>query len=127
MNNQFIVLTRYEMWVPGNVKAFCKWFALDSTPRSENEAKAFIKEKKKMYNEIDNKLKLSHEYMLQPYEEYLNERETVKENIAKNVARNEAYYKSDAYKELCKKKRQSAKERKKKQKKYLEEHQKHNE
>ena len=33
-----------------------------------------------------------------------------------------AYYKSDAYKELLKKKRQAAKERKERQKKYLEEH-----
>ena len=65
---------------------------------------------------------MKHEYQLQSYDDYLSETEIQKKTINEACARNEAYYKSDAYKELLKKKRQAAKERKERQKKYLEEH-----
>lgn len=122
MSNQFIVLTRYEIWKNNQGKVFCPWFVLSSSPRTENEAKEFINETKKRYADIDKKTKLKHEYKLQSYEDYLNEKETQKKIIEEANARNEAYYKSDAYKELQKKKRQAIKERKERQKKYLEEH-----
>lgn len=122
MSNQFVVLTRYEIWKAGPVRDFCPWFVLNSTPRTEKEAKEFIAETKKRYADIDKKTKLKHEYQLQSYTDYLNEKEKQKKTIDEANARNEAYYKSDAYKELLKKKRQAAKERKERQKKYLEEH-----
>ena len=122
MADQFVVLTRYEIWKSGGVKDFCPWFVLNSTPRTEKEAKVFIEETNKRYADIDKKTKLKHEYQLQSYADYLSETEIQKKTIDEACARNEAYYKSDAYKELLKKKRQAAKERKERQKKYLEEH-----
>ena len=122
MADQFVVLTRYEIWKSGGVKDFCPWFVLKSTPRTEKEAKVFIEETKKRYADIDKKTKLKHEYQLKSYADYLSETEIQKKTIDEACARNEAYYKSDAYKELLKKKRQAAKERKERQKKYLEEH-----
>ena len=122
MADQFVVLTRYEIWKSGGVKDFCPWFVLNGTPRTEKEAKVFIEETKKRYADIDKKTKLKHEYQLQSYGDYLNETEIQKKTIDEACARNEAYYKSDAYKELLKKKRQAAKERKERQKKYLKEH-----
>lgn len=122
MADKFVILTRYECWQPGPVKDFTKWFTLDNKPKTEKECKEAIKETKTRYTEIDRKTKLKHEFKIIPYEEYLADLEETKKVIEEGKKRNEAYYKSDAYKELQKKKRQSAKERKEKQKKYLEEH-----
>lgn len=123
MADKFVVLTRYECWQSGPVKDFTKWFILDNEPRTKKECEEVIKKTKARYADIDRKMKEKHEYKLLPYEEYLADLEETKKAIEEGKKRDAAYYKSDAYKELQKKKRQSAKERKEKQKKYLEEHQ----
>ena len=119
--NSFIIECRYEIFTIEG-KKFINWFVYDSTPRTETEALNKIKEIKKNLNFIDNKTKLSHEYRICEYQEYLNRLNALKETIKENKERFNEYLKSSEYKELLKKKRISAKERKEKQQKYLEEH-----
>lgn len=121
MENKFIIECRYERW-SSEGKVFCDWYAWQTTPMSENEANEYIKQYKKDFKFIDDKTKLKHEYRLKPLEEYESEMKALEKNLKKMAKANEEYLKSDAYKELQKKKRQSAKERKERQKKYLEEH-----
>jgi len=121
MENKFIIECRYEHWTSEG-KVFCNWYAWQTTPMSENEANEYIKQYKKDFKFIDDKTKLKHEYRLKPLEEYESEMKALEKTIKKAVEANIEYLNSDAYKELQKKKRQSAKERKERQKKYLEEH-----
>ena len=121
MENKFIIECHYEHWTQEG-KVFCNWYAWQTAPMSENEANEYIKQYKKDFKFIDDKTKLKHEYRLKPLEEYESEMKALEKIIKKAVEANVEYLNSDAYKELQKKKRQSAKERKERQKKYLEEH-----
>ena len=124
MEKQYVVYTRYECWKSGPVKDFCNWFVLKNTPMTESEAKEYIKNIKVIYGEIDKKTKLKHEYKIVDYQEYLDERNKMMANNKVLNKKNEEYYKSDAYKELKKKKYKASKELKERQKKYIEEHKK---
>lgn len=122
MEKKFVIECRYEKWT-NTGKEFSKWFIHESEPLTEDNAKKIIKEDKERFGYIDQKTKLKHEYRLKSYDEYLKELEDIKEHNAGLEENQKKYFASKEYKELCKKKRQSAKERKEKQKKYLEEHQ----
>ena len=117
----YIILSRYEVWTSYG-KDWTKWFAYNTTPMSEKEANEVIKTTKKDFGFIDQKTKLKHEYMLKDHEEYLNEQKEMIKHVEEVNKKQAEYYKSDEYKELQKKKRQSAKERKERQKKYAIEH-----
>lgn len=121
MENKYIILSRYEVWTSYG-KDWTKWFAYNTTPMSEKEANEVIKNTKKDFDFIDQKTKLKHEYMLKDNTEYLNEQKEMIKHIEEVNKKQAEYYKSDEYKELQKKKRQSAKERKERQKKYAVEH-----
>ena len=125
MEKNFIIECRYEIFGK-NGKEFIPWFTCDAHPMSEEEAKNKIKQIKNDFGYIDVKTKLKHEYRLADYNEYLKQIQQLKENNERLTEKQKAYFQSEEYKELCKKKRQSAKERKEKQKKYLEEHQNDN-
>jgi len=121
MENKFIVMARYEAWTSEG-KQFIKWFVQNAKPMSEEEAKDYIKNVKSNFDFIDKKTKLKHEYKLYDYNEYLKEQEELQNYIKELNERTKAYYKSDEYKLLQRKKRQAAKERKVKQEKYKQEH-----
>jgi len=121
MEKKFIVECRYEHWT--NIgKVFSNWYIFSSNEMTETEANDLIKNAKSFVAGIDKSTKLKHEYRIHDYNEYLNEQKKILKENKKIAKAHEAYLKSDAYKELLKKKRQSAKERKERQKKYLEEH-----
>ena len=121
MEQKFIILSRYECWKSGG-KTFCDWFVKDNTPMTKEEAESTIEEMKNLYNYIDKKTKLKHEYKLQSYDEYMKNDSKLQKVIEENKKQNAEYYKSAEYKELQKKKRLAKKELKEKQKKYIEEH-----
>ena len=121
MENKYLILTRYEHRVLNGI-TWTKWFPLNTHYYSKNEADELIEKNKEDFIYIDKKTKLKHEYTLKLYDEYINEQKANIDRIKKLEEESKAYYKSDKYKELQKKKRQSAKERKERQKKYLEEH-----
>lgn len=121
MENKFVIECRYEYW-SSTGKTFCDWFVRDTNPLSENDANEFIKQYKKDFKFIDEKTKIKHEYRLKSYSEYQEDMKALRNDIKKIGKEHEKYLKSNEYKELQKKKRQSAKERKERQKKYLEEH-----
>ena len=121
MENKYLILTRYEHRVLNGI-TWTKWFPLNTHCYSKNEADELIEKNKEDFIYIDKKTKLKHEYTLKLYDEYINEQKANIDRIKKLEEESKAYYKSDKYKELQKKKRQAAKERKERQKKYLEEH-----
>lgn len=121
MENKFVIECRYEYW-SSTGKTFCNWFVWNTTPLLENEANELIKQYKKDFKFIDEKIKLNREYRFKVYSEYQEDMKALNNDIKKMAKEQEKYLKSDEYKELQKKKRQSAKERKERQKKYLEEH-----
>ena len=124
MEDKFIIEIRYE-YNSVNGKVFTNWFPMNTSMQfSENEGKAFIKEYKKDFEYIDRKTKLKHEYRLKSYNEYLDECKKRDKEVKILKKKQEEYYKSDAYKELQKKKRQSNKELKEHQKQYIKEHEK---
>ena len=118
MEKKYIILSRYEIRKFDGIE-FCPWFVYKSDPLSESEANEIIKNTKKDFGFIDKKTHLKHEYMLKEYDEFVKEQKDKQNNIKKLVKKNEAYYKSDQYKELQRKKRISTKERKENLKKYL--------
>ncbi len=121
MENKYLILTRYEHRVLNGI-TWTKWFPLNTRCYSKNEADELVENHKENFAYIDKKTKLKHEYTLKLYDEYINEQKANIDRIKKLEEESKAYYKSDEYKELQKKKRQATKERKERQKKYLEEH-----
>lgn len=117
----YIVYSRYEHYLSTG-KTWTDWFAVDEKPRTESEAKEYLKSVKEDYKYIDKKTKLKHEFKLGDYDEYMKNREELMKSNEDLKAKQEEYYKSDEYKKLLKSKKQSAKELKAKQQKYLEEH-----
>ena len=115
----FIIECRYET-LTHEGKKFTNWFVYDSDQMSEQECNEKIKYIKETFEYIDKKTKLKHEFRLKSYEEYLKESSINVDKAKKAIKEREKYIKSDAYKELQKKKYQSNKELKEKQKKYLE-------
>ena len=120
---QFVIEARYETFTAEG-KKFTNWFVFENNPLSEKEAKEEIKKIKNEFAYVDKKTKLKHEYRLKSFTEYENELSKLKEKVQVLAEKQKAYYKSDEYKELQRKKRQAKKELKEKQKKYLEEHKK---
>lgn len=116
---KFIVESRYQT-LTSEGKKFTNWFIFNSDPMSEEEANNIIKDAKILFDYIDKKTKLKHEYRLSSYEDYLKNQKELNKEANKAIKDREKYVKSDAYKELQKKKRQSNKELKERQKKYLE-------
>ena len=124
MEDKFIIEIRYE-YNSNNGKVFTNWFPMNtSTQYSEKEGKEFIKEYKKEFEYIDRKTKLKHEYRLKSYNEYQDECNKRDKEVKLLKKKQEEYYKSDAYKELQRKKRKSNKELKEHQKQYIKEHEK---
>ena len=121
MGNKFIVLSRYETWTSCG-KQFTKWFVINTEPLDKKKANEYIKNQKINFGFIDKKTKMKHEYKLQDYNEYCKEQEEFKKYVQDLNEKTEAYYKSDEFKQLQKKKRQAAKERKIRQEKYKKEH-----
>ena len=120
MEEKFIIELRYE-YMSVNGKTFTKWFPINTGEQyTEKEGKEYLKKYKKDFEYIDKKTKMKHEYRLKKYSEYKQEYEENINQIKKLNKKQEEYYKSDQYKELCKKKRQSKKELKEKQQKYKE-------
>lgn len=122
MDKKYIVISRYEHWTTSEGVKFTKWFALDSTPRTKEEAENIITETKATFAHIDKITKLNHEFAIKLYDEYIKEQEDQKKTIEELAQKQKEYYKSAEYKELLKKKRQAAKELKERQRKYAEEH-----
>ena len=121
MENKFVVLSRYETWTLSG-KQFTKWFAINTNPLDEEKANEYIQNQKVNFEFIDKKTKLKHEYKLQDYNEYCKEQEELRKYVQDLNEKTKAYYKSDEFKQLQKKKRQAAKERKDRQEKYKQEH-----
>ena len=63
---KFIILSRYEHWDKNNKKTWCKWFVVDSKPRTLEEATKRIKDLKTSSAEITKETKLKHEYKTIP-------------------------------------------------------------
>lgn len=122
MDKKYIVISRYEHWTSNEGVKFTKWFVLDSTPRTREEAENLITEIKATFAHIDKITKLNHEFDIKLYGEYIKEQENQKKTIEELAQKQKEYYKSAEYKELLKKKRQAAKELKERQRKYAEEH-----
>lgn len=123
MENKYIIICRYECWTRTG-KEFTDWFAYKRDPMSKSEAEESLKECKKNCSDIDKRTKLKHEFDLKLYDEYVKEQNEIMENVKKISKEQEEYYKSDAYKELQKKKRQANKELKERQRIYNETHKK---
>ena len=114
---KYIVETRYE-YVSSAGRTFTKWFVLSSDERTEADAKKYIKQISKDYANIDKITKCRHEYRIRNIEEVQQEMEELQHYIDDARARDEAYYSSDAWKELKHKKYVARKERKKHQEEY---------
>lgn len=123
MEKKYIIICRYEHW-SNSGKKFTNWFAYKHDPMTESEIKDAIKICKTNCADIDKRTKLKHEFATKDYDEYLKEQEETNERVKNLTKQNNEYYKSDAYKELLKKKRQAAKELKERQKIYEETHKK---
>lgn len=121
MKDKFIIECHYETW-SNTGKKWSNWFVMKNEPMTEEDANNHIKEIKNTFSFIDQKTKLKHEYRLKSCKEHEKEMKELFKQIEENTKKQEEYYKSDAYKELQRKKRQSAKELKERQKKYKEEH-----
>lgn len=117
----FIIESRYEYWT-NQGKEFSNWFVLDSGKYSEKDGNEKIKNIKKAFADIDKKTKLKHEYRLSDYETYESSQKELNKEVKKLQKQQEKYYSSQEYKELCKKKRESAKDLKEKQNQYKKEH-----
>lgn len=118
-SQQFVIQCRYERRASEGV-SFCDWYVCDSTPCSQEEAKQKIKELKESSQFIDKKTKLKHEFRQYSYDDYVKDMSKIRKEAAESMQKSKEYYASAEYKELLKKKRQSAKEQKERQKKYLE-------
>lgn len=118
---KFIIIYRYEH-LSKDGKRFTDWVNFEVEPMDKEEALNKIKELKTEVKDIDKKTKLKHEYDIKPYSQYVSEVEELYKTINELNKKNKAYFKSAEYKELQRKKRQSAKELKERQKKYIEEH-----
>lgn len=116
----FIIESRYEA-MKANGKEFTKWFTYKGKPMTKEEAEDIIREAEDLNKKM--KIKMKHEYRLRDSNEYKKEYEKTMSVIMEAKKRQDAYYKSEEYKELQRKKRKSAKELKEKQKKYKIEHQ----
>ena len=114
-------MSQYEFNGP-NGKQMTDWFVLNSNLFSGKEADKYIEEVRKEYDIIDKKTKLNHFYKKVLKSDYDKEREELMGKLIEAKKKQEEYYKSDAYKELKKKKRKAAKELKERQKKYILEH-----
>lgn len=121
----FIIESRYEVRTLIGVE-FTNWFAYNTTKMTQEEAEEKINFFKENFDYIDKKTKLKHEYRLTSYDEYVANMDKIRNNVVKLNKKQAEYKKSNAYKELQKKKRQEAKERKEHQAKYIEEHTKVN-
>ena len=62
---KFIILSRYEYWGKKG-KTWCKWYVVDSKPRTLEEATKRIKDLKTSSAEITKVTKLKHEYKTIP-------------------------------------------------------------
>lgn len=113
----YIVKERYQYRSNDGI-AWTTWFTLNSTPMSERTANDCIKTTKRLYDDIDKKTKLYHEYKLVPIEKYYEEIQNMNERIAEGQRRDEEYYQSDEWKELKHKKYVAKKERIRKQEAY---------
>lgn len=122
MENKYVILARYQHWTGQDGVQFSDWFVTDSTPRTKEDAEEKIEEIKKTFQYIDKVTKLKHEYDLKLHSEYLQDLQDQKNRAEELAKKSKEYYKSEEYKELLKKKRQSAKELKERQRKYAEEH-----
>lgn len=118
---KFIIESRYEMW-SNSGKTWSNWFIIDSEGNSKDKGDEKIKNLKKTFSDIDKKTKLKHEYRLGDYNEYLKSQKELNKTVEKLHKDQEKYYNSQEYKDLCKKKRESAKKRKAKQNQYKKEH-----
>lgn len=121
INDKFIIECRYEYWST-NGKEFCDWFIYSDIPMIENDINKYIKEEEKKCKEIDKKTKCKREFRTKNYDIYVKEQKEFNKQLKNDIKKQEKYFASEEYKELQRKKRQSAKERKEKQKKYLKEH-----
>lgn len=116
-DDKYIVETRYE-YLSDHGKTFTNWFVLSSDERTEAEAKEYIKQISKEYAHVDKITKCKHEYRIRTVEKLQQEMEELQHHIDEAHARDEAYYASDAWKELKHKKYVARKELKKHQEEY---------
>ena len=116
-DNKYIVETRYE-YVSSTGRTFTKWFVLSSDERTEADANKYIEQISNDYDNIDKITKCRHEYRIRNVKEVQQEMEELQHYIDNARARDEAYYASDAWKELKHKKYVARKERKKRQEEY---------
>lgn len=120
-SNKFITLCRYQHWT-NEGKQWSGWYVYESSPKDENDEIKLIAKLKTEIKQLDMKSKLNHEYMMQLYEEYLDDMKQIAKNIKQLQQANAKYRKSAEYKNMLKAKRSSAKELKVKQIEYMKEH-----
>ena len=116
-DDKYIVETRYE-YVSSTGRTFTKWFVLSFDERTEADANKYIEQISNDYDNIDKITKCRHEYRIRNVKEVQQEMEELQHYIDDARARDEAYYVSDAWKELKHKKYVARKERKKHQEEY---------
>ena len=116
-DDKYIVETRYE-YLSSQGKIFTTWFVLSSDERTEAEAKEYINQVSKDYAHVDKLTKCKHEYRIRTVEDVQQEMKELQHLIDEGRARDEAYYASDAWKELKHKKYIARKELKKHQEEY---------
>ena len=114
----YIVKSRYQYYGSNGVD-WTSWFVLNSEYRNKQGTEDYIKEIKHLYNDIDKRTHLKHDYMIVPVEDFENEIKELDKTINKANKRDEKYFASDEWKELKHKKYVARKERKLKQEEYL--------
>lgn len=117
MKDLYIVKTRYEYRGPNGIE-WTKWFVLNAEYMNKADAEAYIKATKKLYNDIDKRTHLNHEYATVPVAEYEKEIAEINRMLKAAQERDEKYFASDEWKELKHKKYVSRKERKQHQEEY---------
>lgn len=113
----YVVKTRYEYRGVKDIE-WTKWFALTTKYMTKSEAEEYIKNTKKLYNDIDKRTHLKHDYMAVPVSEYEKEIAETDRMIQAAQERDDKYFASEEWKELKHKKYVARKERKQHQEEY---------
>ena len=113
----YVVKTRYEYRGDEGIE-WTKWFTLTTEYMTKSDAEEYIKNTKKLYNDIDKRTHLKHDYMAVPVFEYEKEISEIDKMIKAAKERDERYFASEEWKELKHKKYVARKERKQHQEEY---------
>lgn len=113
----YVVKTRYEYRGDEGIE-WTKWFVLTTEYMTKSVAEEYIKNIKKLYNDVDKHTHLKHDYITVPVSEYEKEIAEIDRLIHAAQVRDEKYFASEEWKELKHKKYVARKERKQHQEEY---------